>query len=58
MKLPLSIQFNPVKRYLGLVLAGVGFSAMLVSTSLRAFDPDAPDYGHSYVTRSIAGQGY
>jgi hypothetical protein len=58
MKLPLSIQMNPVKRFLGLVLVGVGFSAMLASTSLKAFDPDAPDYGHSYITRSIAGQGY
>lgn len=23
----------------------------------KAFDPDAPDYGHSYITRSVATDG-
>jgi hypothetical protein len=58
MKISLLTQSKLTRKFLFLALTSVAFSAMLVSTSLKAFDPDAPDYGHSYITRSVAGQGY
>ena len=27
-------------------------------TKVNAFDPDAPNYGHSFLTRSVAGEGF
>jgi hypothetical protein len=30
----------------------------LVATKVNAFDPDAPNYGHSFLTRSVAGEGF
>jgi hypothetical protein len=58
MKLSLLNQPNPTRKFLGLALVCIALFAMLASTSLKAFDPDEADYGHSYITRSIAGQGY
>lgn len=33
-------------------------SVVFFATKVNAFDPDAPNYGHSFLTRSVAGEGF
>ena len=54
-----SLQMRLDKKFLQGVLA-ITLVLICVTYAVRvtAFDPDAPDYGHSYITQSIAGAGY
>jgi hypothetical protein len=33
-------------------------SLFFLTTKVKTFDPDAPNYGHSFLTRSVAGGGF
>ena len=48
---------SKIRTYLMLTSLCVS-SLIFFVTKVNAFDPDAPNYGHSFLTRSVAGEGF